>query len=156
MSWVSPLTVPIHTLPLPVLSVLTRYGFNMSVAAFIHLAAMSISGINTLFCEKSLPTIVIPTTRPRERISCGSMPSLKAFSTRLTTRFFLPLRRFSAISDRTALSVDFFSSIAEVSSPLSTTAIFLLRTGFVLLNSRACRTELYSSIVLSITASTCL
>ena len=62
MSWMSPLTVPMTTLPIGWTPVSTSSGRRIAIPAFIALAARSTSGTNRMPSRKSIPTIRMPST----------------------------------------------------------------------------------------------
>ena len=62
MSWMSPLTVPITTVPMRSAPVSASSGRSSTMPAFIALAASSTSGTNRIPSRKSMPTIRMPST----------------------------------------------------------------------------------------------
>ena len=62
MSWMSPFTVPITTLPTRSTPVSASSGRRISIPAFIAFAASSTSGTNRMPSRKSMPTMRIPST----------------------------------------------------------------------------------------------
>ena len=71
MSWMSPLTVPITTLPIGWAPVSASSGRRIAMPAFIALAARRTSGTNRIPSRKSIPTIFIPATRASSRTRLG-------------------------------------------------------------------------------------
>ncbi len=62
MSWMSPLTVPMTTLPTGSAPVSASSGRRIAIPAFIALAARRTSGTNRMPSRKSIPTIFMPAT----------------------------------------------------------------------------------------------
>ena len=62
MSWMSPLTVPITTLPIRSTPVSASSGRRIAIPAFIAFAASRTSGTKRMPSRKSIPTIRIPPT----------------------------------------------------------------------------------------------
>ena len=62
MSWMSPLTVPITTLPIGSTPVSASSGRRIAMPAFIAFAASSTSGTNRMPSRKSIPTMRMPST----------------------------------------------------------------------------------------------
>ena len=60
MSWMSPLTVPMTTLPTGSAPVSARSGRRIAMPAFIAFAARRTSGTNRIPSRKSMPTIFMP------------------------------------------------------------------------------------------------
>ena len=67
MSWMSPLTVPITTLPTGSAPVSASSGRRIAMPAFIALAARRTSGTNRMPSRKSMPTIFMPATSASSR-----------------------------------------------------------------------------------------
>jgi hypothetical protein len=63
MSWMSPLTVPITTLPTGSAPVSASNGRKMAIPAFMALADNNTSGTNKIPSRKSMPTMRIPSTK---------------------------------------------------------------------------------------------
>ena len=74
MSWMSPLTVPMTTLPTGSAPVSARSGRRMAMPAFIALAASRTSGTNRMPSRKSMPTIFMPATRASSRTLVADQP----------------------------------------------------------------------------------
>ena len=62
MSWMSPFTVPITTLPIGSTPVSASSGRRIAMPAFIALAASSTSGTKRMPSRKSMPTMRMPST----------------------------------------------------------------------------------------------
>ena len=62
MSWMSPFTVPITTVPIRSAPVSASSGRRISIPAFIAFAASSTSGTNRMPSRKSIPTMRMPST----------------------------------------------------------------------------------------------
>ena len=86
MSWMSPLTVPITTLPIRSTPVSASSGRRIAIPAFIAFAASSTSGTKRMPSRKSIPTIRIPSTSASFSTLSGAQPR--------SSRMFVP----SAIS----------------------------------------------------------
>ena len=71
MSWMSPLTVPMTTLPIGSAPVSARSGRRIAMPAFIALAARRTSGTNRMPSRKSMPTIFMPATSASSRTRVG-------------------------------------------------------------------------------------
>ena len=74
MSWMSPLTVPMTTLPTGRAPVSARSGRRMPIPAFMALADSSTSGTNRIPSRKSMPTMRMPSTRASSRTFDGPQP----------------------------------------------------------------------------------
>ena len=74
MSWMSPLTVPMTTLPIGLAPVSARSGRRIAMPAFIALAARRTSGTKRMPSRKSMPTIRMPSTRASLRTRSGPQP----------------------------------------------------------------------------------
>ena len=74
MSWMSPLTVPITTLPIGSAPVSASSGRRIAMPAFIAFAASSTSGTNRIPSRKSMPTIFMPATSASSRTLVASQP----------------------------------------------------------------------------------
>ena len=74
MSWMSPLTVPITTVPMRSAPVSASSGRRISIPAFIAFAASSTSGTNRIPSRKSMPTMRIPSTRASLSTLSGAQP----------------------------------------------------------------------------------
>src|SRR5712691_2385124 len=74
MSWMSPFTVPITTLPIREAPVSASSGRRISMPAFIAFAASNTSGTNRIPSRKSIPTIRIPSTSASFRTRSGAHP----------------------------------------------------------------------------------
>ena len=74
ISWMSPLTVPITILPIGSAPVSASKGRRISIPAFIALAERRTSGTNKIPSRKSIPTILMPSTRASLRTAEGSHP----------------------------------------------------------------------------------
>ncbi len=62
MSWMSPFTVPITTVPMRSAPVSASSGRRIAMPAFIAFAASSTSGTNRMPSRKSMPTMRMPST----------------------------------------------------------------------------------------------
>ena len=74
MSWMSPLTVPITTLPIRSASDSERSGRSTSIPAFIAFAARSTSGTKRIPSRKSMPTIRMPSTSASLSVFSADQP----------------------------------------------------------------------------------
>src|SRR5712691_10707927 len=74
MSWMSPFTVPITTLPIREAPVSASSGRRISMPAFIAFAASNTSGTNRIPSRKSIPTIRIPSTNASFSTRSGAHP----------------------------------------------------------------------------------
>ena len=74
MSWMSPFTVPITTLPMGSAPVSASSGRRISMPAFMALADSSTSGTNRMPSRKSMPTMRMPSTRASSRTRCALKP----------------------------------------------------------------------------------
>ena len=74
MSWMSPFTVPITTLPIGSAPVSARSGRRMAMPAFMELAARRTSGTKRMPSRKSMPTIRMPSTRASSSTFWGDQP----------------------------------------------------------------------------------
>ena len=82
MSWMSPLTVPMTTLPIGFAPVSASSGRRIAMPAFIALAARRTSGTNRMPSRKSIPTIRMPSTSASLRTRSADQPRL--------SRMFVP------------------------------------------------------------------
>ena len=80
ISWISPLTVPITTVPTGFAPVSASNGFNISIPPFIALAASSTSGTKRIPSLKSIPTTVMPSTKASPRTRSADHPLAKRIS----------------------------------------------------------------------------
>ena len=74
MSWMSPLTVPMTTLPIGSAPVSASSGRRISIPAFIALADSSTSGTNRIPSRKSMPTMRMPSTSASVSTLSGPQP----------------------------------------------------------------------------------
>ena len=122
MSWMSPLTVPITTLPTDSAPVSARSGRRIAIPAFIALAASSTSGTNRMPSRKSTPTMRIPSTSASLSVRWGDQPRSSRIRVPWSISSAMPSYRSSCIcstsssSGRVARSRS--SSVMGFSSPV--------------------------------------
>src|SRR5512137_1079070 len=116
MSWRSPLTVPMTTMPRGLTPALARWGSSLASPAFMARAATRTSGMKTSLFLNWTPRRSIPGMSPSFRIVPAGIPAARALSTRASTSAFFPAIRASCIS----LSIStLLTKNARPSGPLS-------------------------------------
>ena len=98
MSWRSPWTVPMHTLPEALTPASASRGFKSWAPMFMARAATSTSGTKTSLFLNFSPTTFMPLKSPSSRICSTGMPWSMACWTSSFTTLALPFCRFSEIS----------------------------------------------------------
>src|SRR5512141_507619 len=98
MSWRSPLTVPMTTMPRGLTPALARWGSSLASPAFMARAATRTSGMKTSLFLNWTPRRSIPGIRPSFRMVPAGRPAARAWSTSDSTSAFLPAIRASCIS----------------------------------------------------------
>ena len=74
ISWISPFTVPITTVPIVSAPVSANRGRRIAIPPFIALADIRTSGTNKIPSRKSMPTIRIPSTKASASSLSGAQP----------------------------------------------------------------------------------
>ena len=90
MSWMSPLTVPITTLPTGSAPVSASSGRRIAMPAFIAFAASRTSGTNRMPSRKSMPTIFIPATSASSSTFVAVKPRWSRMFVPSTISAFMP------------------------------------------------------------------
>ena len=131
MSWMSPLTVPITTLPTDSAPVSARSGRRIAMPAFIALAASRTSGTKRMPSRKSMPTMRMPSTSASLSTRSGAHPRSSRIIVPSWISSFMPSYRSSCIWSVRSSSLSSARSIASSSlvAPMSSLIVNLQRVG---------------------------